>query len=251
MAMVFLFACSGSGQTTDGAGAGANKPAGAACKTGDECAGGSCLGAKGQPQDGNPRFTGGYCTSLGCTPDTQEGCGADEWCVDGGEDLGGFCVEMCSRAEGLTCDRKDHVCLGVGFFGGCFSEDAVQCDRPSRTGCKPEEICVKIGFEDQSPLGRCETVCDPMNDQCTNDTACYFIRTYSAAFCGVPGKLARDASCSCDKCCEPGLACTPDPDGAGRHCKDVCAVASRSDCASGETCAPLKVGSPWGGCVKQ
>src|SRR5688572_8765201 len=57
-------------------------PAGAACATGDQCAGGSCLGAPGQPEDGNNRFAGGYCTGIGCTPNTQEGCGADEICVE-------------------------------------------------------------------------------------------------------------------------------------------------------------------------
>jgi hypothetical protein len=249
--MLFLFACSGSpSTTTDDAGViAAKKPAGAACTTGDECAGGTCLGAPGQPQEGNPRFTGGYCSSVGCTPDSQRGCGPDEWCVDGGSDLGGFCVEMCSRAEGLTCDRGDHVCLGVGSFGGCFSEDAVECDRVARTGCKPSELCVRIGFEESSPLGRCETVCDPMNDDCPEGRACYFIRAYSAAFCGLPGSADRDAPCSCDKCCEPGLACTPDGD--GRHCKDLCTVATGEGCVSGETCVPLKVGSPWGGCVKK
>lgn len=247
VALLFLLACSGSG-ASDGSGITTKNPAGAACRTGAECAGGTCLGAQGQPQEGNPRFTGGYCTSVGCTVDTQDGCGADEYCIDGGADLGGFCVEMCSRAEGLTCDRGDHVCLGIGFSGGCFSEDAVECDRPLRTGCEPEELCVKIGFEDQSPLGRCETVCDPMHDECSGSTACYFIRAYSAGICGVPGTVARDAACTCDKCCEPGLACTPDA--ATRHCKVTCLVATAEGCSADERCVPLKVGSPWGGCVK-
>jgi hypothetical protein len=185
---------------------------------------------------------------VGCTIDTQEGCGADEFCIDGGGDLGGFCVEMCSRAEGLSCERGDHVCLGIGFAGGCFSEDAVECDRPARTGCLPEEICVKIGFEDESPLGRCETVCSPMDDQCPGTTACYFIRAYSSGICGTPGDRPLDALCTCDKCCEPGLACTP-VDGT-RRCKEVCTVATGDGCEAGEQCVPLKVGSPWGGCVR-
>jgi hypothetical protein len=257
LALLFLFACSGSSGTTDqplnpGSDGGSGpKPAGAACTQGAECAGGTCLGAPGQPQEGNETFAGGYCTAVGCTPESQNGCGPDEWCIDGGGELRGFCVEMCSRAEGLTCDRGDHVCLGIGSFGGCFSEEAVECDRVARTGCKPSEICVKIGFEEASPLGRCETVCDPMNDICEGNTACYFIRAYSAPFCGTPGTVAIGGSCTCDKCCEPGLACTPDLDGAGRHCKELCEVDTTSGCGAGERCQPLKVGSPWGGCTKE
>jgi hypothetical protein len=243
---LFFVACAGCEPTQEGV-TPSNKPAGAACRRGDECAGGTCLGAPGQPEEGNPRFTGGYCSSSGCAPNTQEGCGADEFCVEGGPALGGYCVEMCSRADGLKCDREDHVCLGLGSFGGCFSEDAVECDRPARTGCEPAEICVRIGFDDDSPLGRCETVCDPMNDRCIGDTACYFIRTYSAAICGTPGTTPLGAPCACDKCCAPGLACALE--GADRRCARVCEVATGAGCSSGERCAALKVGSPWGGCV--
>jgi hypothetical protein len=136
--------------------------------------------------------------------------------VDGGGDLPGFCAPMCSKADGLQCQRDDHVCLGLGTFGGCFSRDAIECDRGARTGCQPAATCVRVGFEDPD-LGRCETTCDPMEPHCPDGRGCYFIRTYSSAFCGLPGTGAAEEPCACDKCCEPGLACTPDLDGSGRH----------------------------------
>jgi hypothetical protein len=117
----------------------------------------------------------------------------------------------------------------------------------ARTGCKPAETCVRIGYEDPN-LGRCETTCDPMAPVCADGYGCYFIRTYSTAFCNTPGSAKLDEACACDKCCEPGLACTPDSDGSGRHCKNVCSIAE--GCVSGATCVSLKRGSPWGGCVK-
>jgi hypothetical protein len=92
-------------------------------------------------------------------------------------------------------------------------------------------------------------------NECTNDRACYYIRTYNAAFCQQPGDKPIEESCSCDKCCEPGLACTPDLDGVGRHCKKICLLETGSGCASGEQCVALKVNdkgeplSAWGGCV--
>ncbi len=230
------------------------KPAGAACTTGSDCKGGTCLGAPGQPEEGNNRFAGGYCTAVGCTPESQEGCGADEWCVDGGGSLGGYCVELCSKSEGLVCDRADHGCMGLGTFGGCYSLATVECNPRTRMGCPAADICVKIGFEDHT-LGRCETTCDPMEPKCPNGGACYYIKSYNAAFCGQPGPTVAEESCSCDKCCQPGLACTPDTDGSGRHCKTYCVVATGEGCAEGETCEPLKVNddgdpiSPWGGCV--
>jgi hypothetical protein len=166
--------------------------------------------------------------------------------VDGGGDLPGFCAPMCSKADGLQCQRDDHVCLGLGTFGGCFSRDAIECDRGARTGCQPAATCVRVGFEDPD-LGRCETTCDPMEPHCPDGRGCYFIRTYSSAFCGLPGTGAAEEPCACDKCCEPGLACTPDLDGSGRHCKAICAV--EEGCSGAATCIKLKVGSPWGGCV--
>lgn len=243
VAMVFLSAC-GEEPIVPG-----EKPAAAKCRDDIECAGDTCLGVAGGIEEGNERFTGGYCTSVECTPDSQEGCGPDEYCIDGGDGLPAFCVQLCSKADGLECDRADHVCIGLGNFGGCFSREAVECDRIERTGCEPAETCVRIGYEDPA-LGRCETTCDPMKPACPTDTACYFIRTYSTAFCNVPGKGKREEPCACDKCCGAGLACTPDSDAdAGRHCKTVCEVANDRGCLSGETCVSLKRGSPWGGCV--
>lgn len=231
------------------------KPTAAACATGGECAGGTCLGAPGQPEDGNLRFAGGYCTTLGCTPDSQEGCGPDEFCIDGGA-RGGICVEICSKSEGVVCEREDHVCLGLGTFGGCFSQETVECHVQRKEGCEEDELCVRIGFRHEDRhLGRCHTVCDPMNDRCDNGRVCYYIRTYNAAFCQAPGITPIEESCSCDKCCEPGLVCTPDSDGSGRHCKEICLLATGAGCAAGEECVPLKVNeageaiSLWGGCV--
>jgi hypothetical protein len=241
---VFLFSCSGSGTSKDPITK--DKPAGAACEAPAECEGGACLGASGQPQEENPRFAGGYCTAVTCVPDSQDGCGPDEFCIDGGDDLPSFCVPLCSKAEGLECERDDHVCIGLGSFGGCFSREAVECNRKTREGCKPAETCVRIGYEDPD-LGRCETTCDPTAPVCPEGQGCYFIRTYSTAFCNVPGTSKLDEPCACDKCCVPGLACTPDLDGSGRHCKKVCEIAD--GCSGGATCVSLKRGSPWGGCV--
>src|SRR5262249_36298019 len=195
--------------------------AGSPCTMGAQCAGGTCYGAPGQPQAGNPRFTGGYCTSTSCTPDTQNGCGPDEWCEDSGDGAHGYCVAMCSRAEGLSCERDNYVCLGLGNFGGCFSEDSVECNVVDRTGCKPAELCVRVGF-DERELGRCMTACDLLAPQCPSNQACYFIRTYSAAFCAAPGSGTEGSPCSCDKCCVPGLSCTPD--GTARTCGRSCLV---------------------------
>jgi hypothetical protein len=235
-------ACSGRG--TDAI-VGDSRPAGAACFDGAECAGGACLGVPEGPQEGNPRFAGGYCTSTSCTPDTQDGCGPDEICVEAGEALPAFCVPLCSKAQGLSCARPDHVCIGLGTFGGCFSREAVECSRLTREGCEPAETCVRIGFEDPD-LGRCETTCDPMRPRCAEGLGCYFIRTYSTAFCNEPGTTKLGEACACDRCCEPGLACTPDRDGEGRHCREVCLV--EDGCSGGRKCDRLKVGSPWGGC---
>ena len=246
--MFFLSACSGSG-TDDEPIVPGEKPAGSACRDGIECAGDTCLGAPGEPEADNVRFAGGYCTSIECTPDSQQGCGPDEYCISGGDALPAFCVKLCSKADGLDCERDDQVCLGLGAFGGCFSREAVECHVQNRTGCDPADICMRIGFDDRS-LGRCETVCDPMKPQCGEGLGCYFINTYSAAVCNVAGKSDREEQCLCDKCCDPGLACTPDSDeDAGFHCKTVCEVATNSGCRSGETCVQLKRGSPWGGCV--
>jgi hypothetical protein len=228
------------------AGAFGSGPAGAACATGTDCAGGFCLGAPGQPQDGNPRFAGGYCTHIGCQIDSQVGCGPDEWCLDGG-DLGGYCVLMCSKADGLSCTRSDEVCIGIGSFGACFSQDAVECN-VQENDCPAGKICSRIGFDDRT-LGRCETLCDPMNNACPVQDACYYIRTYNTAFCNVPGTTANEKPCSCDKCCVPGSACTPDLDGVGRHCKKYCLVADGAGCTPDQKCVPLEPDSPYGGCV--
>jgi hypothetical protein len=250
VAWMFLVSCSGAGGSSDEEiqGNPLGNAAAGACATGHDCVGGVCLGAVGQPQEGNERFAGGYCTSIRCTVGSQEGCGPDEFCIDGGGELGGFCVQLCSKADGLVCDREDHVCIGIDAFGGCFSRDAVECHVQERTGCEPAETCVRIGFDDRS-LGRCETSCDPMRPRCPEGRGCYFIRTYSTAICNLPGTGVEEEPCMCDRCCEPGLSCTPDLDGEGRHCKRVCDVVSREGCVGEEMCVPLKVGSPWGGCV--
>ncbi len=216
----------------------------AACTQASECKGGTCLGSPLGPETGNLRFMGGYCTTLGCTANTQEGCGPDEFCIDG-DGLGTFCVQQCSKADGVGCDRSDHVCLGLGTFGGCFSSATVECNSQMNAGCQTGEICVRIGFEDPS-LGRCEQLCDPTSPACPPGDGCYYIRRYDTAFCGDPGATKPEEPCSCDKCCEPDFSCAPDLDGLGRHCKPVCGVAS--GCQGGQ-CVPLESGSPFGGCV--
>lgn len=228
---------------------------GAACAVGADCAGGTCLGAPGQPLDGNPRFAGGYCTTTGCTPDSQVGCDADEWCIDGG-DAGSICVAMCTSQGGLYCKRADQVCLGLGNFGGCFSREAVECTVTDKmgTGCPDGDLCIKIGFDDFS-LGRCETPCDPMNSQCTLGRGCYLIRAYNLAFCSTPGTAKLGEPCLCDKCCEPGLACTADDDTMGRTCRTTCVFSTGEGCAPGERCKALNKDpqghpiSTWGGCM--
>jgi len=176
---------------------------------------------------------------------SQLGCGPDEWCTDLGDGVHGFCAGMCSKAEGLSCARSDQVCLGLGDFGGCFAKAAVECNVVERTGCQPAELCVRIGFDDRE-LGRCETACDLLHPQCPGNDACYYIRTYSGAFCNTPGTGAEGAPCSCDKCCDPGLSCTPD--GTARTCARPCLVVD-GVCVGGKTCVPLKINSPWGGCL--
>jgi hypothetical protein len=222
-------------------------PAGAACDQDGDCLGGTCVGDANGPETGNPRFTGGYCTALGCIAESQNGCGPDEWCVDMGFDT--MCLEQCSRAAGMECEREDHFCAGVGTWGGCLHRDSIECYTDMPGTCPDGEICVKIGFDSGSKEGRCETLCDPMNDTtCASNQACYYIRRYNNAFCGTPGTAQPEQLCSCDKCCIPGWACTPDLDGLGRHCKEYCSVAAGcSDPA--QQCVPIESGSPWGGCV--
>ncbi len=218
---------------------------GAACTVDGDCYGGTCLGRPGGFEADNPRFAGGYCTTLGCTADSQDGCGADEWCIDAG--FATMCVEMCSKADGVTCDRADHVCLGLGTWGGCFSEETVECTRDHTGGdCAADQLCVSIGFDDLN-LGRCETLCDPMSPTaCAAGQACYYIRRYNVAFCALPGARLDEETCTCDKCCLEDSACTPDLDGSGRHCKPYCLVSA--GCPAG-TCVPIEADSPWGGCV--
>jgi hypothetical protein len=234
----------------DGGMGGGTGAAGAACTTDADCIG-TCVGDADGPVSGNPRFAGGYCTNLGCTPESQDGCGADEWCVDMGFDA--MCVALCSKADGLECQREDHVCLGLGTFGGCFSEEAVECTRGDGTNeCDEDRVCVRIGLDDSS-LGRCELTCDPMvaggrHPNCEDD-ACYYIRSYNEAICTEAGDKPLEESCACDKCCLPGLACTPDLDGTGKHCKEYCVVATGQGCATGEMCVPIETDSPLGGCV--
>jgi hypothetical protein len=252
LALIAATGCGGV-QTDDdrlgvGADGGVPAPTGvtaSSCTSDEDCDPGlTCLGRAGGPEAENPRFTGGYCTRLGCTAESQDGCGPDEWCIDAG--FSTMCVPLCSKADGLTCERPDHVCLGLGYFGGCFARTAVECDVPSNQGCGEAELCTRIGFED-SALGRCETLCDPMSPtSCDEDHACYYIRRYQAAICNTPGTTPPEELCSCDKCCEPGFACTPDVDGSGRHCKALCSVAEGCPDAP---CVPLLEGSPWGGCV--
>jgi hypothetical protein len=217
---------------------------GAACARNADCLGGTCLGVAGGLEEGNNRFVGGYCTTLGCQAESQDGCGPDEWCIDGG--FSTYCVELCSKADGVTCERADHVCLGLGTWGGCFSNATVECDAVARTGCEPDELCVRIGFEDRT-LGRCEPLCDPMNPSCPSGDACYYIRRYNTAFCGDPGSTPPEEPCTCDKCCVPGYACAPDLDGAGKHCRPYCVVGG-AGCPGGQ-CVAIEPGSPWGGCV--
>jgi hypothetical protein len=219
-------------------------PSGRSCTEDSQCTGGTCVGDANGPETGNPRFHGGYCTTLGCEAESQNGCGPDEWCSDLG--FSTMCLEMCSKAAGMECDRPDHVCIGLGAWGGCMSEQAVECNSDESTGCGTDEICVRIGFDDRR-LGRCETLCDPMHDvTCGDGHACYYVRRYDDAFCGTPGATAPEAICSCDKCCVEGWACTPDLDGAGKHCKEYCLVSEGCDEGA---CVPLETGSPWGGCV--
>jgi hypothetical protein len=256
---LLLAGCAGSGSSTtppenvtpqDDAGipqmTGGGAPAGAACATGADCAGGTCLGAPGQPEDGNPRFTGGYCTKLGCTADSQEGCGPDEYCIDGGFNT--ICVALCSKADGLTCQRDGQVCLGLGSFGGCFSKDAVECQVQQHTGCQAGEVCIRIGFEDRS-LGRCVIECDPLHPQCPSGKACYYIKTYNASICDTPGTSEPEQECfpGCDRCCTSGYACTLDIDGGGHHCKPYCTVATGEGCSGGQ-CVPIEDGAPVGAC---
>jgi hypothetical protein len=227
--------------------------AGATCRTGADCRGGVCLGAPGQPEEGNPRFTGGYCTARGCVPDTQTGCGADEICVDLGGGIGGACVAMCSKSDGLTCARTDHVCVGIGAWGGCFSEDVIECTVRPAEGCAEGTTCVAIGFDDQN-IGRCERLCDIFDpDSCGPRHDCAYIRKYNVGICGSPGTQPPEASCSCDKCCVRGYGCTPDLDGVGRHCKKLCRVATGEGCNQGERCEPLDIdgsrASEVGGCI--
>lgn len=225
-----------------------NSPTSASCDNDTQCAGGACFGSKGSLTEGDLLFQGGYCTTLGCTLNTQVGCGPDEWCLDVGDGTT-YCVTLCSKADGMTCARPDHACLGLGTWGGCFSVAAVECNAVTKAGCKDGELCVRIGFEDKT-LGRCEKLCDDPEKgtagSCPDGNACYYIRRYNAAFCGDPGTQAAETPCTCDKCCEPGYACTPDLDGAGKHCKPYCKVAEG---CSGGTCEPLEAGSPFGGCI--
>jgi hypothetical protein len=162
---------------------------------------------------------------------------------------------MCDAA-GLDCAREDHVCLGLGNFGGCFSRAAVECTVTDKmgTGCPDGDLCIKIGFTDTS-LGRCETPCDPMSNTCTESRGCYLIRAYNLAICGTPGTARLDEPCACDKCCEPGLACTKDDEALTSHCKRVCVFATGEGCGEGERCKALNKNaegepiSTWGGCV--
>jgi len=131
-------------------------PTAAACLRDDQCSGGTCLGATGGLEDGNPRFYGGYCTTTGCIADTQDGCAPDEWCVDFGS-ANTYCLTTCSMAEGLTCARDDHVCIGLGDWGGCLSAYTVECDALEQTGCDDDEQCIQIGLDDRT-LGRCEAL---------------------------------------------------------------------------------------------
>jgi hypothetical protein len=234
----------------------AGAPTGAACSSPSDCAGGACVGIPGQPLNGSSKFAGGYCTRIGCTLDSQDGCGVDEWCIDGGDAGGGICVSMCTADGGIFCQREDHVCLGLGNFGGCFSKEAVECmvvDKQG-TGCPEGDLCIKIGFDD-TRLGRCETSCDPMDNQCAMGRGCYLIRAYNLAFCGTPGKAELGEPCDCDRCCVPGLGCTRNDDGPGSTCRNMCVFATGEGCAAGERCKALnknQQGEPistWGGCM--
>ena len=216
-------------------------PTAAACERDDQCGGGTCLGVPGSLEDGNPRFAGGYCTTTGCVADSQEGCGPDEWCVDFGSETT-YCLAMCSKE--FSCARDDHVCIGLGVWGGCMSARTVECDSSANVGCGDDELCVRIGFDDGS-LGRCETLCEPFAEDVCGVNACYYIRRYNAAFCGTPGTTPPEEVCTCDKCCVEGYTCAPDPDGAGKHCKPACLVAD--GCGNG-MCVPLEDVSPYGGC---
>jgi hypothetical protein len=230
-------------------------PTGAACASSSDCGDGVCIGAPGTPLEGNNRFAGGYCTTVGCTVDSQEGCGTDEWCIDGG-DAGSICVAMCAGRSGLFCAREDHVCLGLGNFGGCFSRETVECTVVDKegTGCPDGDLCIKIGFDDFS-IGRCETPCDLMNPMCTEGRGCYFIRAYVLAFCGTPGTAELGEPCACDKCCVPGLACTRNDDAEGSTCRKTCLRSTGEGCVEGERCKALKKdpeGVPitdYGGCM--
>lgn len=222
-----------------------SRPAGAACSADGDCAGGTCLGREGGLLADNPKFTGGYCTALGCQVDSQEGCGPDEWCIDGG--FATFCVELCSKADGMTCARPDHVCLGLGTWGGCFHESSVNCDFVAKTGCAADKVCVRVGFEDRS-LGVCHDLCDPLaSPVCPEGNACYYIRSYNLAFCQNPGSQRPDEPCTCDACCEPGYACVPDLDGMGKHCKPLCDAATGEGCEGG-TCQRYEATTNVGGC---
>lgn len=219
---------------------------GAACTSDTDCAGGTCLGLPGGPGETDKRFVGGYCTSTTCTLSSSAGCDIGAWCTTGGP-TGTLCVKTCAMADGISCDRADHACLRLGpTRGACYNIASVECDAAAMTGCVTGDICIRTGFDDAT-LGRCEIPCSPMAQDC-DDTGvgCYYSRLYDVAFCALQGAGAAEDLCTCDRCCGIGLACTPDLDGADRHCKATCDTAA--GCAGG-TCQPLEAGALWGGCV--
>jgi hypothetical protein len=224
--------------------------ASAACDSDDQCAGGTCLGRPGGLEATNPRFSGGFCTALGCTPDSQQGCGPDEWCIDGASVT--FCVAMCGSLVSLSCERADQVCIGVGSFGGCESRDYIQCNSTltgTASGCPAGDACVQVGFDDRT-LGICQPPCDPLavEDGCAESRGCYYISRYDAAFCILVGETPPEAVCECDRCCVEDYACVTAPGAGERTCHPYCSVAAGCPEGAG-TCQPIAPGAPYGGCV--
>lgn len=89
---------------------------GEACAGDDDCRGGTCIP--------DPRWPGGYCTTLDCN--TQEDCARgeqDNRCLTGGQGYN-FCVRMCDTAD--DC-RDGYVCQPVGGGEGfCAPDRSVQ-----------------------------------------------------------------------------------------------------------------------------
>ncbi len=190
------------------------------CTSGDQCAGGICVGgdviscADDNPcttescdpevgcvsqdntlacEDGNPCTVGDVCANGGCAPGAAASCDDGNPCTDDSCDPQAGCLYVPNQAacsDGNACTTGDHCALGV-----CAHDGLLACD--------DDNVCTNDTCDPN--LG-----CQFVNNTapCTDANVCTVDDTCSAGICVSGAALNCDDNSICtDDSCHPQLGC--------------------------------------------